>query len=431
MGLGFRVRNQFLNLHQRMKLDHRRPEEKMNSVSPWKRKRPEREGSFVIPRHSIGERFDHFVYANMDVDIDTKRAALKASPSVVCLTSLTVQGGKMFACSGTIIECEDVNGTFISTILTSATLLRSPIDDANAILDDIKVDVYVMNDNPFNGHVIAYDFHFNIATISIETDVALPTAIIRPLDDSISVDPSEISGAGDNEVAYKSFQLHRHSNLFRLCPGDMVVAIGRSCGRTRDLMAAPGKFSLDCCKFDCKELFRSGIGGPLINRYGEVIGVNFYDDVCTPFLPINIVSQCLLQFKKNRKSRRPWLGLVMTNLYAASVGKLEKIISKFNISKGVLVEEVIKGSPAERAGILDGDVIVQCGKKVVQGFLEFYNIIWKKVGKTVGVIVIRESYAARLYLEVFVDETRADKVNRWPVPEKCNASVGRIRYQYR
>ncbi|GMP97825.1 hypothetical protein CsSME_00045931 [Camellia sinensis var. sinensis] len=293
-----------------MKLDHRRPEEKMNSVSPWKRKRPEREGSFVIPRHSIGERFDHFVYANMDVDIDTKRAALKASPSVVCLTSLT--GGKMFACSGTIIECEDVNGTFISTILTSATLLRSPID-ANAILDDIKVDVYVMNDNPFNGHVIAYDFHFNIATISIETDVALPTAIIRPLDDSISVDPSEISGAGDNEVAYKSFQLHRHSNLFRLCPGDMVVAIGRSCGRTRDLMAAPGKF---------------------------------------------------------RKSRRPWLGLVMTNLYAASVGKLEKIISKFNISKGVLVEEVIKGSPAERAGILDGDVIVQCGKKVVQGFLE-------------------------------------------------------------
>ncbi|CAL5435197.1 unnamed protein product [Camellia sinensis] len=30
----------------------------------------------------------------------------------------------------------------------------------------------------------------------------------------------------------------------------------------------------------------------------------------------------------------------MTNLYAASVGKLEKIISKFNISKGILVEEV-------------------------------------------------------------------------------------------
>ncbi|KAL7197689.1 hypothetical protein ACSBR2_020251 [Camellia fascicularis] len=152
----------------------------MNSFSPWKRKRPERE------------------------DIDTKSAALKASPSVVSLTSLT--GGKMmFACSGTIIECEDVNGTFINTVLTFATLLRSPID-ANAIPDDIKT-----------------------------------------------------------------------------CPRDMVVAIGHSCGRTHALMAASGKF---------------------------------------------------------RKSRRPWLGMEMTNLYVASVGKLEKIISKFNISKGVLVEEV-------------------------------------------------------------------------------------------
>ncbi|KAL7225509.1 hypothetical protein ACSBR1_020808 [Camellia fascicularis] len=85
----------------------------MNSFSPWKRKRPERE------------------------DIDTKSAALKASPSVVSLTSLT--GGKMmFACSGTIIECEDVNGTFINTVLTFATLLRSPID-ANAIPYDIKL----------------------------------------------------------------------------------------------------------------------------------------------------------------------------------------------------------------------------------------------------------------------------------------------------
>ncbi|XP_028054181.1 uncharacterized protein LOC114258340 isoform X2 [Camellia sinensis] len=40
-----------------------------------------------------------------------------------------------------------------------------------------------------------------------------------------------------------------------------------------------------------------------------------------------------------KKSRRPWHGMEMTNLYAASVGKLEKIISKFNISKGILVEE--------------------------------------------------------------------------------------------
>lgn len=128
-------------------------------------------------------------------------------------------------------------------------------------------------------------------------------------------DPSEIACTGDKEMTSKSFQLHRHSNLFRLCPGDMVVAIGRSCTGTRELMAAPGKFSLDCCEFDCKELFRANC-----------------------------------------------------------------IISK-----------VMKGSPAEQAGILHSDVVVQCGKKVVESFLEFYDIIWKKVGKTVKVVVVRES----------------------------------------
>ncbi|CAL5321536.1 unnamed protein product [Camellia sinensis] len=310
-----------------MKIGYGDPEERMNRYSPWKRKRPEHHGSYLTTPHTIGQKIDQFVNANMDLDIDTKRTSLKASASVVSLISVT-GGTMMFASFGTIIGCEDVNGIYISTILTSTTLLRSPTD-SNAVPDDLEVNVCVMDGKLFKGCVIAYDFHFNIATISIETDVALPTAIIGPLDDSISIDPSEIACTGDKEMTSKLFQLHRRSNLFRLCPGDMVVAIGRSCTGTCELMAAPGKFSLDCCEFDCKELFRANY-----------------------------------------------------------------IISK-----------VMKGSPAEQAGILHGDVIVQCGKK-------FYDIIWKKVGKTVKVVVVRESSPTRLNLEVFIDDNSPDKVNR-------------------
>ncbi|KAI8021670.1 putative protease Do-like 14 [Camellia lanceoleosa] len=407
--------------------DHRDKEEKIASISPWKRKRPESRGLYYkITVHSFWEKFDDYTYANMDLDIDTKKTALKASPSVVSVVSLT-GGNALFMGSGTIIDCENVNGTYFSTILTSASLLRSSAE-LEAVPEDIKIDVYVSDGKLFEGRVFAYDFHFNIAFIKIESNATLPTASLRLLEDSISIDPNDIPGSD-------SFQLRPHSNVSKLCPGDIVVAVGRFFDAPYNLMAARGQFSLDCCKFDCKELFRAnckiskcGIGGPLINHYGEVIGVNFYDSLCTPFLPINIVSKCLEHFKKYGNFCRPWLGMEMTNLYAASVDKLERIIQKFpNIVKGVLVEKVIKESPAEHAGICQGDVIVRCSENFVQSILEFYGIIWDKVGKSVEVVVIRERSDALLNLTMVVDETSADKFNRWPLPKRSMAHVGRIR----
>ncbi|KAL7207118.1 hypothetical protein ACSBR2_019749 [Camellia fascicularis] len=371
--------------------DHRNKEEKIASISPWKRKHPETRGPYKITINSFWEKFDDYTYANMDLDIDTKKTALKASPSVVSVVSLT-GGNALFMGSGTIIDCENVNGTYFSTVLTSASFLRSSAE-LEAVHEDIKIDVYISDGKLFEGRVFAYDFHFNIAFIKIESNATLPTASLRLLEDSISIDPNDIPG-------------RPHSNVSKLCPGDIVVAVGRFFDAPYNLMAARGQFSLDCCKFDCKELFRAnckiskcGIGGPLINHYGEVIGVNFYDSLCTPFLPVNIVSKCLEHFKKYGNFCRPWLGMEMTNLYAASVDKLERIIQKFpNIVKGVLVEK-------------------------------FYGIIWDKVGKSVEVVVIRERSGALLNLTMVVDETSADKFNRWPLPKRSMQPVGKIQFR--
>ncbi|KAI8545298.1 hypothetical protein RHMOL_Rhmol07G0030400 [Rhododendron molle] len=276
------------------------------------------------------------------ISTEIKGAILEASAAVVAI--ITYAGGKLMTTgSGTIIGCEDVNGTYISTILTSATLLRSSWE-SDAIEDDIKVKVYLGDGKFFLGYVSSHDFHFNIATINVTSDVALPTASLRPLDDNIPMFPSETT----------SLQSQRHLDSFKIRPGDVVVALGRFGGAPR-LWYARGEF---------------------------------------------------------RQSCRPWIGMALSNLYAARIGKLENVISKFNISEGVLVDEVIKGSPAEQAGIRRGDVIVQCGKKFVHGFLEFYDVMWKKVGKSMEVVVMRESSAAHLNLKVFVDQTSPDELNR-------------------
>ncbi|KAM7473630.1 hypothetical protein LguiB_020873 [Lonicera macranthoides] len=360
-------------------------------------------------------------------DFNTDKAALRVSASVVSLVSQT--GGKhLFMGSGTIIDSADVNGIYVSTILTSASILRSSCGKA-AIPSDIKVDVYLPDGRLFEGKVSFLDFHYNIATVKIDSDEPQPIAIIRHLDDSISVNPSESCSPEDEVVGSESFQIHPHSEKFNLSPGDMVVAIGRYFKEPYDLMVAPGKFSLDCCKFDCKELFRTnckisncGIGGPLINRDGEVIGVNFYDKRCTPFLAINIASKCLEHFEKYRTFCRPWLGMEATNLYAASLGYMEKIIQKFpNIFKGVIVEQVTKGSPADCAGILPDDVIIECCGNSVHGFLEFLGMLFDKAEskeRRVDLVVLRGKTGARLNVTVAVEEATTDRFYRWPLPKQ-------------
>lgn len=95
--------------------------------------------------------------------------------------------------------------------------------------------MYLADGKSFEGHVSAHDFYFNIVTVSITSDVALPIACLRLLDDSISLYPSDCN-----------------SNSFKLRPGDIVVAIGRSCDKTHELMVTAGKFrflsQLKVCK---------------------------------------------------------------------------------------------------------------------------------------------------------------------------------------
>ena len=121
--------------------------------------------------HHFGKFDDYF--ENKHLDWKTKRAALDASPFVVALISYTgiiviiiviviimqtndfffvlirhsfpsdccwISGSqRLFICSGTIISSYAADGGFLGTILTSASLLRSPtIQDS--VADDIKVE---------------------------------------------------------------------------------------------------------------------------------------------------------------------------------------------------------------------------------------------------------------------------------------------------
>ncbi|GAB4836318.1 hypothetical protein Ancab_001233 [Ancistrocladus abbreviatus] len=385
--------------------------------------------------------FEGTVYKSDDVlDLEIKLAVLKVSPAVVCIKTYqcwrrdgTKRSRKEWkgirremkvdqdcyscTCSGTIVECEwdENNGMWIGTVLTSASIFSLPHSPSPLQPEDHKVKVYLADGNLCEGQIHGFDCHYNVAVVKIISEVLLPTALLRHLDDSIPLNLEEL---GDS----KPFRLlaDNCSNLFNIHPGDKVVALGRVDYKSQ-ILVVPGLFSIDWCGLDCQELFKASckttknfIGGPLVNCNGEVIGMNFLRQSQTHFLPINIAFRCLEHLKKHRRVHRPWLGMELTNLYAARLELLEKLLQKdHDICEGVVVEKVEKGSPAERAGILCDDVIIRCGENIIRCSLELFEALWDKAGESVEVVVKRASSdESCLKLTMIVDETGSDSYNR-------------------
>ena len=131
-------------------------------------------------------------------------------------------------------------------------------------------------------------------------------------------------------------------------------------------------------------------GGPLINMKGEVVGINtaiVADGQGIGFaIPINMAKEIVPQLEKKGHVTRGWLGVgiqEVTPELAKSLGLKEE--------KGALVAQVFSGSPAERAGIEPGDVIMEFdGKEIVDSKDLPHTVASTPVGKSVTVKVSRD-----------------------------------------
>jgi len=134
-------------------------------------------------------------------------------------------------------------------------------------------------------------------------------------------------------------------------------------------------------------------GGPLINANGEVIGVNAqiftksggYMGISFA-IPINEAMHVADQLREKGSVTRGYLGVIIqpvTDELARSFG--------LNNTKGALVAQVQDDSPAERAGIKSGDIIIRFAGKDVERSSQLPLIVGNAVvGKEVDVDVIRD-----------------------------------------
>ena len=118
-------------------------------------------------------------------------------------------------------------------------------------------------------------------------------------------------------------------------------------------------------------------GGPLLNIHGEVVGINSalytrsggYMGIGFA-IPINMVKSIENQLNDQGKVTRGWIGVAIQDVD-------ENLAKSFNLKKaeGILVSEVQQGSPAEKAGLQQGDVILRLDNKVLDDVNDLRNQI--------------------------------------------------------
>jgi S1-C subfamily serine protease len=218
----------------------------------------------------------------------------------------------------------------------------------NHVVGDAKtVDVTFTNGDRLRANVTAVDPYIDIAVLKIiETqNNPIDYAQLKPL----PIGNSSALTVGDQVIAI--------GNPYGLA-GTMTTGIVSQLGR---LVPAPEvQFSVpDVIQTDAA-INPGNSGGPLLNTLGEVVGVNFaaLQQGLGFAIPMNIIQDIVPKLIENGNYTHPYLGLTGTTLTSDLAANIENITQDV---KGVVVNTLVEGGPADNAGLL-GTTTDQYGK---------------------------------------------------------------------
>ena len=177
---------------------------------------------------------------------------------------------------------------------------------------------------------------------------------------------------------------------FVLGNAEPTVTAGVISGVGRNLIArgdGPGAY-LDMIQTDAS-INPGNSGGPLVNADGEVIGVN--SSIYSPSggsvgigfaIPINRVRRVVEDLVAHHAVRRPWIGVRLRYPQSDNVRE--------TIAAGAIIASVTPGSPADRASLKPGDVILRAGMRAIRNPFDWEaSLLDLRVGESVPLRVRR------------------------------------------
>jgi Do/DeqQ family serine protease len=181
--------------------------------------------------------------------------------------------------------------------------------------------------------------------------------------------------------------------------GQWAIAIGNPFGLDRTvtvgIVSATARTRVGVTQYDNfiqtdASINPGNSGGPLLNIDGKVIGINTAIVAAGQgigfAIPINQARDVMQQLITRGRVVRGWLGIVIQDL-------TDQLAGSFGVKEGggVLVAEVMKGSPADTAGLKAGDIVVELGGSAIKEVPDLQRRVASvKPGQTMKLTVIRE-----------------------------------------
>lgn len=240
--------------------------------------------------------------------------------------------------------------------------------------DEIKV--LLKSGKEYQGTIVGRDPNTDIALIKIEPDEPLTAA---ELGDSDALEVGEWVLALGSPFGYE-----------QTLTAGIISAKGRAIGF--------GPYN-DFLQTDAA-INPGNSGGPLINMEGKVIGINTaIAGLGTGIgfaIPINMAKNVIDQLKSHGEVTRGWLGVTIQPL-SAELAEYYGAKDK----KGALVAGVVPGDPADKAGIMVKDIIIEINGKQVEDHRDLTRMVADiPVGNHAEMVVLRDGKPQKFKVEI-------------------------------
>lgn len=268
-----------------------------------------------------------------------------------------------------------------------------------------EIEVVFQDGKRFPAKLTGSDKKTDIAVLKIETDSPLPY---------VEFGDSSTAEVGDWVVAI--------GNPFGLGGS---VTVGVVSARGRDIQSGPYD---DFIQIDAP-INRGNSGGPLFNTKGQVIGVN--SAIYSPSggsvgigfsIPSSLVSNIVSQLSDNGTVERGWLGVHIQTVS-------EEIAEGLGLSEayGALVSDVIEGSPAEKAGLQSGDVIIEFDDERVDEMRDLPRLVANTTTNSkVALRVWRNEKQINLNVKIGEIEAESDQAANKPSNTEVEDKLGLV-----